>query len=457
MATKRHYRNKSKKTQNSVTKLFRMIFILLILVLVLAYLSFRGWNETINSGLEIDNQVIETSMGPIQFKQIGTGPIILLSHMAGSGFDNADLVKDLSESGYQVICSSRPGYLNTPINDNAGFSYQAELFAELLHYLKIEEKIFLLGISTGGPAAIEFASKYPNKCHGIILYNSPGVKIDSTDQLINFMRLTKIPFLDQKSDIENWVIHLMSKYNPRKLMRSILEKGSTYSPDEINSQLGDIGDSETWKKQLINYSNILSPRGQRFAGFNNDLRFLSDYKLSKSKIRVPALIVHSKVDKVIDFSNAELISKTFVRSKLYSFNGFGHAFWLGPEWPQIMAKTKEFLSNNTPKNGNQTKPGSKELSKNTWVNKSDGAILQIMNSEEFSLDFPSVDEKRNYNGRVAIVDNQISFTYDDVSGSCPGVDGIYQFEIIDDNLNLKPINDNCKSRRTHFSEGWFKI
>lgn len=458
MANRRFHHTKAKKSQRkSATKLFRIIFILLILVLLLAYLSFKGWNKSQNATLETDNQIIETSMGPIQYKRMGTGPIILLSHMAGSGFDNADLFKELSESGYQIICPSRPGYLKTPINDNANFSYQAELFAELLHYLKVDEKIILLGISTGGPAVIEFASKYPNKCRGIILYNSPASKIDPTDQFIDFMRLSKIPFLNQKSDIENWLNYLFSKYNSKYIIRSILEKGTTYNPDEINLMISNINDSKTWKKQLISYSNFISPRSQRFRGFNNDLKTLSEYNLSKNKIRVPALIVHSKFDKVIDFSHAELLNKTFVRSELFSFKGSGHAFWLGNEWPQIMAKTKEFLSKNTRKNTKQARIESNRLLANTWVNNSDGAILQIMNNGSFSLDFPSVDDTRNYNGRVAIVENQISFTYDEASGSCPGIDGVYQFEIIDDNLNLKPINDNCRSRRTHFSEGWFKI
>ena len=68
-----------------------------------------------------------------------------------------------SSHGFGVIAPSRPGYGRTNIEIGKSYADQADCFAALLDHLKID-KVSVYGISGGGPAAIQFAARYPKKC-----------------------------------------------------------------------------------------------------------------------------------------------------------------------------------------------------------------------------------------------------------------------------------------------------
>ena len=60
------------------------------------------------------------------------------------------------------ICPSRFGYLRTPIPQNASFEAQADAYAALLDHLHIE-KAAIIGLSIGGPSALLFALRHPDR------------------------------------------------------------------------------------------------------------------------------------------------------------------------------------------------------------------------------------------------------------------------------------------------------
>ena len=70
------------------------------------------------------------------------------------------------EKGFKVLAPSRPGYGRTP----AVFSYaqQADVMSALLDVLQIT-KVSVYGVSGGGPPAIQFAARHPEKCSSLIL------------------------------------------------------------------------------------------------------------------------------------------------------------------------------------------------------------------------------------------------------------------------------------------------
>lgn len=65
-------------------------------------------------------------------------------------------------AGMGSISVSRPSYLRTSIDVGRTAAEQADAFAALLHTLNIK-KVAAQGISGGGPCAIHFAARHPDR------------------------------------------------------------------------------------------------------------------------------------------------------------------------------------------------------------------------------------------------------------------------------------------------------
>lgn len=455
---KRKYKSKRKskrKNNSKKSRYIKFIFLFILLIVILGFVSFRLWRSQQNDHALTGSQIANTSMGPIEYKSIGSGPVIILSHMGGSGSDNIELFREIADAGYRIICPSRSGYLQTPLSENANFKYQADLYSELLNQLNITEKVFIIGVSAGGPSAIEFASKYSNQCKGLILHSaisknfSPLSKMKEYSQLINVMLS---PFWQ---DIFCWANHLGRKFIPTKMIHELIERSSTYDHKDIKEMAAQIAENEK-NIQLLNlFIDFTSPLSYRSDGLQNDIKFAEHY--SSSKINLPALITHSRVDKVVDISHAKTIKNKIRIAELYEYDGYGHAFWFGKEWSNINNKTLAFLKKYSSETILNTDPQFMMLTAETWVNKMNGALLNINTNGTFSLDFPGVDEKELINGIIKLTDNNLIFSTKNNTNYCNSFEGNYKFKIKKDELILTPINDNCLSRKEHFTKGWFKL
>ena len=458
MAKRKYQRKKAKKNSSSALgQIFKAIILILILATVLGYLSFRGWNSKLSKEQASYSSIVNTSMGPIEYATKGEGPIILLFHMEGSGSDNINMLEPIIEAGYKIICPSRPGYLSTPLNNEANYTYQANLFAELLDHLKINQKVTVIGLSAGGPAAIEFAKKYADKCTSLILVNSPASKLKSNDPIIKQLNLKSIPYLDEASDFNSWFAFNLTKYNQKLIIKSLVNNSINASDKTKNEKVDVLMTQPDTKEEILNFLSNTSPKSKRIAGLNNDLKNLNNYSIGAKKIRVSTLIIQSKINQIVSNNHADRIKKTFPKAQIFAYEGFGHAFWLSNDRSNMNAIMLEFLKNNTKRNVKVEQLSNDKIVGITWVNKTDGALLQLKADGSFSLDFPSVDTKKYYQGNYSVVDNQISFTYDTSIELCTGISGVYNYKMEKDQLILKPINDDCKIRKSHFSEGWFKI
>ncbi len=216
---KRKYKStsKTKKKNNSITtKIFRSIFLFILLILILGFISFRAWKSKQETLALKNSHIVVSSMGPIEYKSIGDGPIIILAHMGGSGSDDIELFREIADAGYRIICPSRPGYLQTPLSENANFEYQADLYAELLKQLNITEKVFIMGVSAGGPSAIEFASKYSAQCNGLILHSAICKNFSPFSEIKEYSQLMNIMLSPVWQDVFSWANYMGSKLITKK-------------------------------------------------------------------------------------------------------------------------------------------------------------------------------------------------------------------------------------------------
>ncbi|MEO8603496.1 MAG: alpha/beta fold hydrolase [bacterium] len=92
----------------------------------------------------------------------GEGSVVLHFHGGNVGHNGWFFLEHLVRAGYQVLTPDRPGYLGTPIEHGGSPEQQADLAAALLDALGIQ-RVPVVGISAGGPVAIQFAARHADR------------------------------------------------------------------------------------------------------------------------------------------------------------------------------------------------------------------------------------------------------------------------------------------------------
>jgi pimeloyl-ACP methyl ester carboxylesterase len=131
--------------------------------------GFISWRRRVLAQVLRGSEIAETAKGPVEFAIAGTGPVILQLHGGASGYDQTlALSWDLHEAGFRVLSPSRPGYLRTPLTSGASPEQAADSLAGLLDVLSIDS-VCVMGTSGGGPMALQFALRHPERVWGLVL------------------------------------------------------------------------------------------------------------------------------------------------------------------------------------------------------------------------------------------------------------------------------------------------
>ena len=326
----------------------RLVFRLAFLLVVAALLAVGGslaWFSSWRSEKLVErnaaSSIAETSSGDVEFLQEGGGPVLLMFHGAPGGYDQALLFgRHLAGEGYQILAPSRPGYLRTPLTTGLSPEKQADAMAALLDTQGID-RVAVLGVSLGAPAAIEFCLRYPNRVWALVLI-SPVTKYSDSPPappplpLLLNERLT--------GDIGSWFLVHTALSNPSKALgwcSDLTRTGDEASRTKwIQSVLGNAAQL-AWFQDL---TGTLAPISARESGLRNDLlqqKAVPDFPFEK--LTVPALLVHGAEDSYVPSAEMEAIQKRMAKAELLTIPGAGHLPDLGPESATLPDKVQEFL------------------------------------------------------------------------------------------------------------------
>ena len=160
-----------------------------VLAIIVGVGLYQRWLTGHERDLKANSTIIQTATGPIEYAEIGKGPIVLVSHGTPGGYDGPLAVLKLTDaenSGFRYVIPSRPGYLRTPIDVGHTPDEQADAFAALLDALNVQ-KAAIIAESGGGPAALQFALRHPERCSALVLesalvrnYRGPTPRLPST-------------------------------------------------------------------------------------------------------------------------------------------------------------------------------------------------------------------------------------------------------------------------------------
>lgn len=297
------------------------VFIVIILLINL-YIQYRRDINSAYQRVSDGSKILMTENGAIEYGVDGEGFPVLLIHGAGGGYDQGILMgQAFLGSGYKFISVSRFGYLGSPFVDDSTVEKQALLYNNLLEHLDVDRAI-ILGVSAGGPSAVQFAHDYPERSSALILVSAVskfmGDEIPASTKIVNTI---------QKSDFAYW---LVLKAFRTQFLALIGIPHETYSVLDSN-------DKEFADKML----EYMHPMSQRSLGniHEANIRPMSGDKMSE--ISIPTMILHAKDDILVTYEHAEFYSKNIKYSELVSFDSGGHG--MATELKSIRNNINRFL------------------------------------------------------------------------------------------------------------------
>lgn len=159
----------------SILRITGMVLLGLILVLLVFYLIINPEREKLTAEVRdrVEGEFVSLSKGWVHYQLEGEeeAPTVVLVH----GFSVPYYVWDptyraLREEGFRVL---RYDIYGRGFSDRPRVKYDLELFAsqldELTSALDLEKDIHVVGLSMGGPVAVQYAVEHPRQVQSVVL------------------------------------------------------------------------------------------------------------------------------------------------------------------------------------------------------------------------------------------------------------------------------------------------
>jgi pimeloyl-ACP methyl ester carboxylesterase len=310
------------ENKKAVGLILILIIVLLVITIIPVYPRFQDEMNSANDRLITGSRTVQTNHGLLEYGDEGGGYPVLVIHGAGGGY-NQGLIqgKTLLSDDFRLIAPSRFGYLRTPIPIDATPSVQADTYADLLDYLDIDE-VIVVGISAGGPSALQFALRYPERSTALVMVSA----ISHTGKTMNpFEWIIHNTIL--KSDLIFW---LVAKHFESML---IFFFGV---PLEVQDQLTP--KDKEWISDVLIPSK--HPISQRNAGMLNDAsNYIRKYPIEQ--IKVPTLVIHAQDDGLVPLSHGQYTADSIPNTKFVALQSGGH-FLMG-QHESVRLQIENFL------------------------------------------------------------------------------------------------------------------
>jgi len=260
------------------------------------------------------SELIDTRCGPIEVQRSGTGTPLLMIHGSGGGHDQGMAwARPLVQQGVRVIAVSRFGYLRTPRPADASPEAQADAYICLLDALGIA-KAAVMGVSAGGPSAMQAAIRHPDRVSALVLVvpiaYKPGTVADSAPPVSDDKDALLLRLLG--SDLLFWTgLHAARD----SLIRHVLAT----PPEQVAAA------SESERARVNDMADRILPVSRRAAGLRDDTMLgkrLGPYALES--IRVPTLVVSARDDGFGTYAPAQYTAGRIPGARFLGFDDGGH-------------------------------------------------------------------------------------------------------------------------------------
>lgn len=310
---------------------------------------YNRWHAQTVARLHAQSMVTQTARGPVEFALAGDrrAPIVLLAHGTPGGYDQGFLFADLVRRGFCVLTPSRPGYLRTPLALGRTPGEQADMFAALLDTLNIAA-VAVLGMSGGGPAALQFALRHGGRVWALVLESAVTQPYRSQGAMLGGALGRR--FLPGAAlDGALWLVSVVARRWPRLALEAYLGVESTYGRAAIMRCVDEIMRRPEQIQRFIHLVDTVVPYHLREQGQANDLaQFARMPPCPLDRIGAPTLVMHSPCDGDVPFAHGDHAAATIPGAELFAVPAAGHFLWLTDDADRVDERRAAFLASHMP-------------------------------------------------------------------------------------------------------------
>ncbi len=275
-----------------------------LLIYFIYYSDMRAAKARVTAG----RQLVETVCGSVEYGEQGDGFPVLVIHGAGGGYDQGLFIGELLfGEDYRIIAPSRFGYLGADIPVDSSIEAQADVYACLLDALGVERAV-VLGFSAGGPSALQFALRHPQRIHALIMASA----ISYTEPLSDEGRRRLESGINRiiGSDFFYWAIENVAPGEFLALIGVPRDVQRTLSEEDANTAFQTL--------------ELMHPMSRRFPGILLDQAHHVPREWPLNQISASTLVIHSRDDTLVPFPNGERSATEIPAAELLSFETGGH-------------------------------------------------------------------------------------------------------------------------------------
>jgi pimeloyl-ACP methyl ester carboxylesterase len=282
-----------------------------------------GWEKT-----EQMSHLVQTKRGLIEYRSVGQGPAVLALN-GGHTNCHSPLGHEafFLAQGYRLIIPSRPGYGRTPSSTGKRAEAFADALVSLLDHLQLDQ-VIVVGISAGGPTALQLTGCHPQRVSKVILQNA------ATDgrYASGIIRFLTYLFFNPLLEGMVWaVFRRFGRIAPQTALKSLMWGLTRLSIDQVLSAMSP--DQQQAALAFLQASRSGS-------GFLHDIHHHCG---DLSRVRSPVLVITSKYDGLVDSSHAVSIEKHIPQAQVFISEAESHLLWFSSHDDEIRAKMQAFL------------------------------------------------------------------------------------------------------------------
>jgi pimeloyl-ACP methyl ester carboxylesterase len=245
---------------------------------------------------------------PVTYAEAGAGPVLLLVHGMGGGFENWREVIEPLAHRYTVIAPDLPGHgASAPGNGDYSIGALAVGLRDLLLALG-HERATLVGHSLGGGIAMQLAYQFPELAERLVLVSSGGLG----PEVSLVLRAAALP------GSELWITATArtASWAGAAIGRGLARVGLRPTPDvaEVARGYASLADPGRRAAFLATLRSVINVSGQRIDA--SDRLYLAE--------GIPVLIIWGARDPIIPVSHGERANAAIAGSRLEIFRSVGH-------------------------------------------------------------------------------------------------------------------------------------
>ncbi len=296
-----------------------------------------SWSDRVMASLDERATVLETVRGEVQLAREGHGPPVLAIHGGPGGFDQGlAYCRHLRDAGCEVLAPSRPGYLRTPLESGRTPEDQADLYAAALDVLGIE-RAAILGFSTGGPSAVQFAARHPDRTTALFL--DAAILLPFLPPIGALWRATF------ESSFFVWLSYLMAMRWPGLMTRSMIDGVSRNLSKEQREEASNWIASHPARLQSVREQFAsTAPKKSRESGWVNDqINEKNLAPLPFADVAAPTLIAHGANDAIVPVGHATSAADRIPNAGLIFVEEGHHLLSLSRNYGRVARRQLELM------------------------------------------------------------------------------------------------------------------